>query len=94
MRPGCVPWSDPVFLESSSATDHPGVGDVAVGGIPGSKCVELVGEDEVALVAEYDGVRYGERQIATKASWVASSARLAGLGEPEKARAGRAFLKR
>ena len=39
---------------------HPGVGDVSVGGIPSGQRVELMGEDEVALVAEYDvgdGVR-------------------------------------
>jgi hypothetical protein len=43
-----------VLLERSSAAGHPGVGDIPVGGIPSGQCVELVCEDQVALVAEYD----------------------------------------
>lgn len=49
-----------VLLERSSAAGHPGVGDVSVGGFPGGQGVQLVGENEVALVAEDvmgDGVR-------------------------------------
>jgi hypothetical protein len=49
----CGGWVE-VLLECLSAAGHPGVGDIPVGGIPGGQRVELVGENEVALVAEYD----------------------------------------
>src|SRR5215204_734643 len=41
-----------VLLKRLSAAGHPGVGDVSVGRFPGGQGVELMGEDEVALVAE------------------------------------------